>query len=331
MAAGSRPPRPGEARRPNGAGASAGARRPARPAGSPAGSAGTPAAKKAAAAKKSAAAKKAPARRPSAGPVRAFAHGGPGSRARSSVSSTSAQRFAARVRARRRRRALIIVAALLLLNGLAWLVLLSPWATVRRVVVTGTNRVPAADVRAEAEVEVGRPILLARTDDIAARIGRNRLIRSVQVERDWSGTIRVSVVERFPVAALPSGSDLALVDSDGVVVETVDRVPAGLPRLEVGLGTAEVPSLRGCLAVLADLPTSISKHLVSIGAETPDGIWLTLRDERTKRRVRVEWGNSDRTGQKARVLTALLRHHAVSYDVRSPDKPAYAESQGSGD
>jgi cell division protein FtsQ len=268
-------------------------------------------------------------------PVRGFAHGGPGGAtgriARTSVSTTSAQRFAARIRARRRRRVLIVVAALLVVNGLAWLALLSPWATVQRVVVTGTNRVPVAEVRDQAEPEVGHPILLARTDDIAARVSRQRLIRSVQVKRLWSGTIKVSVVERFPVAALPSDGTLALVDRDGVVIEKVAKAPAGLPRLEVGLGASEVPALRGGLAVLAQLPTSVSKNLQAIGADTPDGIWLKLRDKKAKRIVRVEWGNSDRTPQKARVLTALLRHHAATYDVRSPDKPAYAESAGSGD
>jgi cell division protein FtsQ len=247
---------------------------------------------------------------------------GAGPPSRGSVSPTSAERFARRVRARRRRRALIVVAVLLVLAGLVWLVLKSPWATVQRIDVTGTNRVAEAEVRAQVEPEIDHPMLLARVDDIAERIGRERLIRSVRVQRHWPGVIRVLVVERVPVAALPAGSRMALVDRDGVVIERVRAAPVGLPRLEVGLGAAAVPALRGCLDVLRDLPPSVAQRLLAIGAVSPDGIWLKLRDSKVTGGVRVEWGDSSRTTQKARVLVALLPQRAALYDVRSPDTPA---------
>ena len=259
------------------------------------------------------------------GAVKGFAHGParPGGRpARSSVSLTSAQRFAARVRARRRRRALITIAVVLVVTGLTWAALKSPWATVQKIEVTGTDRVSVAAVRAEAEVELGHPMLLARTSDIAVRVGRQRLVRSVHVERHWPSTIRVHVQERVPVAALPAGSSLSLVDRDGVEVERAKVAPAGLPRLEVARGADMVPALRGCLAVLRALPPAVSQRLLEIGAESPDGIWLKLRDSKVPNGARVEWGDSSDTPRKARVLTALLAQRAVEYDVRSPDTPA---------
>jgi cell division protein FtsQ len=216
----------------------------------------------------------------------------------------------------------IVTAVLLVLGGLVWAALKSPWATVRRIEVTGTDRIPVAQVRSEAEPEIGHPMLLARTGDIAARVSRQRLVRSVRVQRLWSGTIRVQVEERVPVAALPAGPALALVDRDGVVIEQVRTRPAGLPRLQVGLGEAQVPALRGCLEVLRALPLALSQRLLSIGADSPDGIWLKLRDGRLPGGTRVEWGDSAQTPRKARVLTALLAQHAVAYDVRSPDTPA---------
>jgi cell division protein FtsQ len=238
---------------------------------------------------------------------------------RGTVSRTSAQRFAARVRARRRRRWLITIGVLLLLSGAGWAALRSPWATVQRIEVTGTNRIPLAQVRAEAEPELGHPMLLARTADIEARIARQRLVRSVRVQRHWPGVLRVQVQERVPVAALPVGSEFALVDIDGVVIERVPQIvpPAGLPRLEVSLGTAGVSAMRGTLQVLRGLPPNLAKQLKSIGADSPDGIWLKLDGGAT-----VEWGSATDSAQKARVLTALLPQHAVDYDVRSPDTPA---------
>jgi cell division protein FtsQ len=242
---------------------------------------------------------------------------------RSSVSSTSAQRFAARRRARRRRQVLIVTVVTILLGGLAWGGLKSPWATVQRIEVTGTNRVAVADVRAEAEPELGHPMLLARTADIAARVGAQRLVRSVRVQRQWPGVITVQVQERYPVAALPTGKNVALVDRDGVVIERARTAPASLPRLEVGLGRAQVPALRGCLAVLKALPPVVAQQLRAIGGQSADGIWLKVRDRKLKKDVMVQWGDADRTPKKARVLLALMSQHAASYDVRSPDMPAY--------
>jgi len=252
----------------------------------------------------------------------AFAHGPLGRPVRSTVSLTSAERFARRVRARRRRRVLIILAIVLVLVGLGWVTLKSPWATVQKIEVTGTDRISVAAVRAQAEIEVGHPMLLARTGDIADQVRRERLVRSVLVQRHWPSTIRIQVVERVPVAALPAGSQLSLVDRDGVEIERVKVAPAGLPRLEVARGADAVPALRGSLDVLQALPPALAQRLLAIGADSPDGIWLKLRDSKLPKGARVEWGDSAQTPRKARVLTALLSQHAVGYDVRSPDTPA---------
>ncbi|HST86201.1 MAG TPA: FtsQ-type POTRA domain-containing protein [Kineosporiaceae bacterium] len=327
MAAGSRPPNPRPVKR----AASAAKGTAARGTSTGKASAGKPAGRTGAAkqpAGKPSAAKQSAAKQGAAKPgaVKGFAHGPMGRTAgrpvRNSVSLTSAQRFAARVRARRRRRVLIVIAVVLVLNGLLWVALKSPWATVQKIEVSGTDRISVATVRAEAEVELGHPMLLARTADIADRVGRQRLVRSVRVERHWPSTIRVHVQERVPVAALPAGSSLSLVDRDGVEVERVKTAPAGLPRLEVDRGAASVPALRGSLAVLQALPSTLSQRLLAIGADSPDGIWLQLRDSKVPGGARVEWGDSAQTRRKARVLTALLPQHAVGYDVRSPDTPA---------
>ena len=249
-----------------------------------------------------------------------------------SVSLTSAQRFAARARARRRRRTLVGAGVVLLSCTLTWAALGSRWATVQKVEISGTHRVPEGIVRDLADGELGRPMLMVRTADLAERVRRQRLVRSVRVTRHWPGVVRVAVREREPVAALPSGDRIALVDPDGVVVERVRTAPAGLPTLQVKLGERGVPAIQGCLRVLSGLPLSLSRRLVAIGADSPDGIWLTLRRPGStgsagtagsgQRQVRVEWGDAEQTPRKAEVLSARVRRPGAGYDVRSPDKPA---------
>jgi cell division protein FtsQ len=246
-------------------------------------------------------------------------------RSRSIVSPTSAERFAARVRARRRRRRLLGVLAAALLAGLGWVALWSPWATVESVEVSGTERVPRAEVLGAAEAEVGRSMLLARTDDVAAAIrGAQPLVRSVTVTRQWPSTLRIVVVERAPVAAVPTGREVRLVDADGVVVQRVaaGKVPRAierdLPRVEVDLERPDaVASLRACVEVSRGLPVSLERQVRRLGATTPDRVWLQLAGG-----ARVDWGSGEDTPRKAEVLLALLPQKASSYDVRSPDTPA---------
>jgi cell division protein FtsQ len=241
------------------------------------------------------------------------------------VSPTSAERFAARVRARRRRRRLLGALAVLLLAGLGWVALWSPWASVRTVEVSGAERVPRAAVLAAAEDEAGRSMLLARTDDVAAAIREEQpLARSVTVTRQWPSTLRIVLVEREPVAAVPAGREVRLVDADGVVVERVAAGKVGqssgkdLPRVEVDLARpGAVESLRACVEVARGLPAELERKVRRLGATTPDRVWLELAGG-----ARVDWGSGADTPRKAEVLQALLPQKASFYDVRSPETPA---------
>ncbi|GAB6897937.1 cell division protein FtsQ/DivIB [Kineosporia succinea] len=312
-----------------------------------------PAARKPPAAKKQPAAKKPAARKPATGrpgvrrPVTASRSAGllpPPTRP--VVSQTSAQRFAAKVRARRRRRTLTTSLVVVVLAGVGWLALLSPWAKVERVTVSGLDRISESQVRGYTDTEIGHAMLLARTSDVSARLEKLRLVKNVSVSRVWPGTIRVVVTERKPVAALPSEKVAAnttdgkkpkktvqmmqLVDDEGVVVETrpVSELPGDLPRIEVALGEKQsVANLRGTLAVLNDLPDDLADRLRSIGTDSPDGIWLKLSapvEGAKNRTVTVRWGDAEQNGTKARVLTALLKQKAKTYDVRAPEMPSTA-------
>lgn len=258
---------------------------------------------------------------PPLAPSRHVASDPPDPRSRLTVSQTSAERFAARVRARRRRQRLVGVLVVLFVALLVWAVLWSPPARVGTVTVTGTQRVDLATVLAVADAEAGRPMLLARTGDVAARIRADQpLVRDVAVTRDWPSTLRVTVTERVPVAAVPAGRGLHLVDTDGVVVDKVgaDGAPKGMPRVEVALRErGGVEALRACVAVAQGLPPELARITRRVGATTPDRVWLQLAGG-----AKVDWGSEADTPRKADVLLALLPQRASSYDVRSPGTPA---------
>jgi cell division protein FtsQ len=245
-------------------------------------------------------------------------------RSRATVSPTSAERFAARVRSRRRRRRLVGLLVLALLAGVVWAALWAPWATVREVEVSGTSRVPAGAVAAAADTELGRSMLLARAGDVADRVRREQpLVADVTVTRAWPSTLRVAVTERQPVAAIPAaGGEVRLVDADGVVIErlTGDRArrAGGLPRVEVDLSRPDaVATLRACVEVARGLPPELRRIVRRIGATTPDRVELRLAGG-----ARVDWGSGAETPRKAEVLLALLPQKASLYDVRSPKTPA---------
>lgn len=252
-----------------------------------------------------------PARRPAAGATRAPREPG-------RVSLTSAQRFARKVMLRRRKRILGAVAVVAVLAGLTWLVLGSAWLRVQTVAVSGTVRLDPDLVRRAALPSVGRPMVLADVATLRSVVGKQDVVKDVRVERGWPSTLRVVVVERTPVAAVPAGGDMALVDEDGVVVERVAKAPAGLPVIEIDLvDERAAPSLRAGLAVLAALPETLRGQVRTIGADTPDAVWFVLKDK-----SRVVWGSDDQSDLKADVLVALLPQKAKLYDVSAPTVPA---------
>ncbi len=250
-------------------------------------------------------------------------------RGSSTVSTASAARFAARVRRRRWARAAVALGVLLLIAGVCGLGLYSPWSTVHRIRVTGTQRIPAATVQALLADQRGRPLLLVDTGELAARIAALRLVAGVSVHRSWPSGLAVTVRERQAVAAVPAGTGVKLVDRDGVEVDTARRAPTGLPLVQVDLATAEPGSLAAVLDTLAAMPAALHDQVRSVGAATPEGIWLVLADG-----SRVQWGASAQTARKAAVLARLRATPAASsargtvrrYDVSAPDAPAVVAS-----
>ncbi len=231
-------------------------------------------------------------------------------------------------RGRRRRRAVLLVPTLVLLAGaVAAGAALTGRAglAVARVEVTGVARVPADEVRAAARGELGRPLLLADLDAVAAGVRALPAVRDVTVTRRWPSTLAVTVVERRVLAGVPAGDSVRLVDEDGVelaVVGVAQARAAGAPlvRVDPGAGAA---TLRAAAAVQRQLPGPVRDLVREVSAATPDTVRLTLVDA-----SQVLWGSAQDGGAKASGLLALRRRtpggDGVTYDVSAPGVPAVA-------
>ncbi|MBP2702343.1 FtsQ-type POTRA domain-containing protein [Microbispora sp. RL4-1S] len=189
----------------------------------------------------------------------------------------------------------------------------SPVLGVREVAIAGNSRIPAEQLRQAAGVRAGTPLATVDLGEVERRVGAVRAVESARVERNWPGTLRVTVVERTPVAAVPQGATTAVVDRYGVVLQQVAVAPPGLPVLRVQRAGIDDLATRAALAVLRTLPPEVRDRVSEVRAPSPGNVTLRLSDGRA-----VVWGDSRHGPDKARVLLAVLAKPGHTYDVSSP-------------
>ncbi|WP_089157220.1 cell division protein FtsQ/DivIB [Micromonospora sp. NBS 11-29] len=229
----------------------------------------------------------------------------------------STRRFMARARQRRMRAALpwVVAVSVVAVAGLvAWTVLGTGLFGVREVRVVGARLVTAVEVRDAAAVADDAPLARVDLAATARRVGTLPPVASATVARDWPGTLVIRVVERVPVAAVPQGDGVAVVDATGVVFQRLDRAPDGLPLVRVARPGPDDPGTRAGLAVLAALGPKLRAELVAVDVAGLARITLLLRGDRT-----VFWGDASRGPDKSAVATALLPRDADRIDVSAPD------------
>jgi cell division protein FtsQ len=256
------------------------------------------------------------------------------------VSRVLVERYVARLRKRQRWRRLSVTVAvfLLLLTATGYYVL---WHTkvldVRNVEVSGTRVLTRAQILAAAAVPAHEPVAGVDTSAVRKRLLSLPRVKSATVERDLPHTVRITVVERTPAAALPDGNGgFTVVDADGVAFDTAATaaaVPGRVPviDLEPAASVTEPPEqvretvIAGALAALRALPAGVRSRVTAIAATGPFSITLDLAPTTAKgREVTVDWGGAEQPDLKARVLTILLAKGYGHYDVSAPEAPAYS-------
>ncbi len=199
--------------------------------------------------------------------------------------------------------------------GLALILYFTPAMSARNIVITGIGAVTREEVLDAAQVRIGTPLLQINTNQVADRVAAIRRVASARVQRQYPSALRITVVERVPVAVKDFPDGPHLFDRDGVDFATGPPPPA-LPYIDVADPGPTDPATKAALQVLLALRPEVATQVGRIAAPSVASITLTLGDGRV-----VIWGTTDRTDEKAEKLAALLTQTGKTYDVSSPDLP----------
>ncbi len=203
--------------------------------------------------------------------------------------------------------------------GAGWALLGSSLLVVRSVQAAGTPLVPRSGILRAAGIRIGTPLIRVNTGQVARRVEQIAQIQSARVTRNWPDRVTIVVRDRTPALAVAASGRYALVDQSGVVVLWVAARPTGMPLLAdpPAGSTARLrgdPAVRAAVTVLRQVPASLRRRIRAVRAPAADAVTLELRG-----RIVVLWGGTDRPAAKAAELAALMRSHAVNYDVSDPD------------
>ncbi len=205
---------------------------------------------------------------------------------------------------------LIGVCLVAVLGVLAWF---TPVLSVRTVRIDGLVEVSEQQVRDQAAIPLGRPMLRIDTDSVARRVAAIPKVRTVRVQRVYPWTVKLTVVERTPIVFYDSPQGAHLLDADSVEF-AIEPAPAGVPKLITGHPDGNDPVTKAAVSVLAVLPQALSIQVGEIAARSISDISLNLRDGRT-----VTWGGVDDAERKSSVVLPLLTREGTVFDVSSPN------------
>jgi cell division protein FtsQ len=219
-------------------------------------------------------------------------------------------------RDRRRLLLLAVAVTVLLAVVLTWVIAFSSIFGVRTVAVRGTHLLSVTQVRQAADLAGGTPLVRVDTADVTRRVEKLADVAGAQVSTSFPSTVTITITERQPVGYVRSHGHDVLIDRTGAHYRTVAKAPKDMPKFVLPTGGASAAASASVAMVATDLPASLRPKVRSIQALDPNAITLVLRQGQV-----IQWGNADRSADKARVLPTLLKHHVSQVDVTDPDQP----------
>jgi len=235
-------------------------------------------------------------------------------RARRKALRAEIRRFTQRSRRKRIVWSSAVAAAVLLVGG-SVAAAYSPLFAVEKITVVGVSTLDQATVEQALAGQLGTPLALVDASEVKAALLAFPLIETYALEAKPPHDLTVRIVERTPVGVIRSDAGYTLVDAAGVALSTTSDQPAGQPLLEID-GGADSPAFESAGLVVRSLPVDVRAALTGVTATTADDVTLTLSSGLT-----VAWGSSDRSVEKAAVLSQALAANpgASSIDVTSPE------------
>jgi cell division protein FtsQ len=155
-------------------------------------------------------------------------------------------------------------------------------------------------------------------------------VERAHATRRWPSTVRIVVVERRPVATVPTPDHrLALIDKTARVLEVVVTPPTHLPVLgnvaAPGPLGSRIPDADAHLAVAAALTTELRDRVTDIATVSGGGVDMAISASTVVRLGPAE----DLPRKMASLLTVLARVDLKGVrliDVRVPDAPVLTRS-----
>jgi cell division protein FtsQ len=199
----------------------------------------------------------------------------------------------------------------------------SPIFRARSILITGDIALGERRILRLAGVRAGANVFHLDTAEAERRLEGDPRIEHATVIRRLPSTVRITIVERVPVAIVadPAGT-ATLVGGDGATLGPATDA-SRLPLLARADGMATDPgSLRPGAAASAAMPAALRAQVETILTLADGSLRLSMRDG-----VSVSYGPPDDLAAKARSAQALLRWAAgqgvalASIDVSVPGAP----------
>lgn len=205
-----------------------------------------------------------------------------------------------------------------------------PEFAVRRVEVTGRTETSRDFVLAALEIDGSRTVISSLDFDVSA--ARDRLVQSpwiddASVALDPTGTLRLRLSERIPVAIWRASGTYWLIDADGQPIQTVDG-PGERLDLPYLLGQGANEAIDDARRLLQSAPPDLTKEILALvrrGNRRWDivsryGFIVKLPQVGALDALR-SYGRSN-LGERLRPLAVL------SLDLRRPDEPPVLALEG---
>lgn len=177
--------------------------------------------------------------------------------------------------------------------------------------VVGRERVHKEEILEILEAERGMPILAIDPEEIRERLEALTWVKKASVERRLPNVLAVALLERQPLALWQMDGKVALIDSDGEVIEGVEpKLFANLPVV-VGPGAPKnAPALLALLESEPDLESRITA-----------AIWVSERrwTLQVEGGIKVRLPETDTAEALAHLANIERKHSVLEKDVMTID------------
>jgi cell division protein FtsQ len=239
--------------------------------------------------------------------------------------ATSTSRLTELVAAVRGRRLVAaVIAAAVAIVATSFVVSRSSLLHLRQLEVVGTTSLTRSEVVRLAGLSSSTNVLWFDPGAVERRLESDPWVATATVSRRLPGTIRISVVERVPVAMIRDERGFTVLATDGVALSTVEPDPA-LPEIVVVAGSSARPGNAQARAAAARAIAWLDggRRPAVVRAVVGAGILTVELDGGT----RVEFGEPIGIEAKAAAARRILRWAAsqrasvARVNVIAPDSP----------